>query len=82
MRGKPFSSEGNKGRPVGSTNKLTRTVKQTVLEVFNKLQADPKANLEAFAKKCPRDFYQIAAKLIPQELNAKVQTGTIKVVRE
>lgn len=67
--------EGQGGRPKGVKNKLTRTVKETVLSVFNDLQKDRKHNLTAFAKEHPRDFYQIAAKLIPTEL-----TGTIKTV--
>lgn len=70
--------KGNKaspGRPVGVPNKLTSTVKQTVLNVFQELQSDPKSNLIAFAKRYPRDFYQIASKLIPTEL-----TGTMKTV--
>jgi len=80
--GKPFA-KGEGGRQKGVKNKITRTVKQAVLEVFNKIQEDPKANLEAFAKKYPRDFYQIAAKLIPTEVDASVKgSGIIKVVRE
>lgn len=79
--GKPFKP-GNKGKPKGAKNKLTKTVKQSVLDVFNKLQDDPKANLEAFAKKYPRDFYNIAAKLIPTEVDATVKSNVIKVVRE
>lgn len=66
---------GNPGKPHGATNKLTKTVKETVLSVFNELQDDPKTDLKAFAKKYPRDFYNIAAKLIPTEL-----TGTVKNV--
>lgn len=66
---------GNPGKPPGATNKLTKTVKETVLSVFNELQDDPKTDLKAFAKKYPRDFYNIAAKLIPTEL-----TGTVKNV--
>lgn len=61
------------GRQKGVENRITRTVKETVLEVFNKIQDDKKVNLEQFAKKYPRDFYAIAAKLIPTEI-----TGTIK----
>lgn len=64
--------KGTGGRPHGSTNHLTKTVKSTVLTVFNQLQKDPKHNLLKFAKRYPRDFYQIAAKLIPQEVNARV----------
>lgn len=71
---------GNPGKPKGAQNKLTKTVKETVLSVFNEIQADPKNNLKAFAKKYPRDFYQIAAKLIPTELTGSLKT-VIKVTR-
>lgn len=64
---------GNSGKAPGTLNKLTRTVKETVLAVFNELQDDPKNSLKAFATKHPRDFYAIAARLIPTEL-----TGSIK----
>ena len=63
---------GNPGKPKGATNHLTRTVKEAVLEAFNNLQEDEHHNLDAFAKKYPRDFYNIAAKLIPTEIQAKV----------
>lgn len=59
------------GRKKGSQNKITKTVKETVLKVFNKLQKDPVNNLTEFAKKYPRDFYAIAAKLIPTEISGK-----------
>ena len=62
------------GRPEGATSPLSRTVKQTVLDVFNILQNDPQHSLEAFARKHPRDYYQIAAKLIPTEVKAEVYT--------
>lgn len=80
-RGKPFQ-KGNSGRPKGAEGKLTRTVKESVLSVFNEIQSDPKVNLKAFAKKYPRDFYQIAAKLIPTEINAKVNKMTLEIVRK
>lgn len=81
QRGKPFE-KGNSGRPKGAENKLTRTVKESVLAVFHEIQSDPKVNLKAFAKKYPRDFYQIAAKLIPTEINAKVSKMTLEIVRK
>lgn len=82
MKGKPFK-QGNPGKPKGAKNKVTKTVKQTVLDVFLDLQTDPKTNLKAFAKKHLKEFYQIAAKLIPTELQGEVNsTGIIKVVRE
>lgn len=76
-RGVPFK-EGNPGRKKGSQNKLTKTVKETVLAVFNDLQADPKANLVTWAKSETTEFYRIAAKLIPTEMTGTVQS-VIKV---
>lgn len=70
---------GNKGKPKGAKNKITRTVKEAVLDVFNKLQDDPKANLLEWGKKNPSMFYQIAAKLIPTEVDAKVSEKVIFV---
>lgn len=66
---------GNPGKPPGTQNKLTKTVKETVLAVFNELQEDPKVKLSAWAKEEPTEFYRIAAKLIPTEV-----TGTVKTV--
>lgn len=66
------------GRKKGTPNVATRTVKETVLAVFNDIQEDPKVNLRAFAEKYPRDFYQIAAKLIPTEISGKVD-GELKI---
>ncbi len=63
---------GNPGKPKGAQNHLTKTVKETVLAVFNKIQEDPKVKLEQFAVDYPRDFYAIAAKLIPTEVTAKI----------
>jgi len=68
--------------PARGPGKLTKTVKETVLAVFNTLQDDPKNNLTAFAEKHPRDFYAIAAKLIPTELAGKVDAKiTLNIVR-
>lgn len=64
--------KGGTGRPPGAKNVVNRTVKETVLEVFNKLQQG-KNSLEAWAEEEPTEFYKIASKLIPTEL-----TGTVK----
>jgi hypothetical protein len=72
----PFKKgkSGNvKGREAGTPNKLTKTVKETVLAAFNDLQSDPKANIMTWAKDNPTDFYKIASKLIPTEVNANVE---------
>ncbi len=68
------------GRAKGTPNKLTKTVKETVLAVFNDLQNDPKANLLDWAKSEPTEFYKIASKLIPTEVNAQVEiTKTLDI---
>lgn len=66
--------KGEGGRPKGTPNKLTKTVRETVLSAFNALQEDAAHNITAFAKKYPRDFYNIAAKLIPTEITGKIET--------
>lgn len=63
------------GRDKGTPNKLTKTVRETVLSAFNSLQDDPQHNITAFAKKYPRDFYNIAAKLIPTEIRGTINTS-------
>lgn len=75
--GRPFVKGEAKGRPKGVQNKLTKTVKDTVLSVFNQLQEDPKHNLLKFATNYPREFYNIASRLIPAEMTAKVTGDTI-----
>lgn len=75
-KGKPFQ-KGNKAAAKRGPNKITRTVKETVLAVFNEIQSDPKVKLLQFAKNYPRDFYQIAAKLIPTEVQATVDATVI-----
>ena len=67
--------KGNKAAARRGPNKVTRTVKETVLSVFNALQDDKLNSLHAWAKNEPTEFYKIASKLIPTEL-----TGTIKTV--
>lgn len=68
------------GRKKGSENEATKkmkSVKQTVLDAFNQLQEDPVHNIVEFAKEHPKDFYNIAAKLIPTELDATINVKKI-----
>lgn len=77
-----FTKESRKKIPPRGPGRLNKTVKETVLAVFNEMQDDPKIKLSAFAQKYPRDFYAIAAKLIPTELSGKIDNNvTIHIVR-
>jgi len=75
-----FKKGEAKGRPKGAKNHLTRTVKETVLAVFNDMQQDPKANLLTWGKANPNLFYPIAAKLIPTELKGEIDISGIKQI--
>lgn len=77
--GRPFEKGKTNGRPKGAVNKINKTVKETVLRVFNELQKDPKKNLLEFGKKHPIQFYQMAAKLIPTEI-VGTSTQVIRVL--
>ena len=68
-----------KGRPKGAEGKLTRTIRETVLETFNELQKDKKTDLRAFAKRYPRDFMIMASRLIPTEVNATL-AGKLEII--
>lgn len=73
MAGGLFTPETRKEIPPRGPGKLTKTVKETVLNIFNDIQSDPHVNLLAFAKKYPRDFYAIAARLIPTEITGNLR---------
>lgn len=73
MKGvKGITAESRSTMPTRGSGKLNRTVKETVLAVFNELQSDPKVKLSAWAKREPTEFYRIAAKLIPTDVSARV----------
>jgi hypothetical protein len=68
-----FKKGEAKGRPKGAVGAFTKTVKDTVLEAFQEAQKDPKTSIMGFLQKYPRDFYQIAAKLIPLDVKAEIK---------
>lgn len=80
-----FSSDPNTGRkplgrPAGVPNKYA-IVKNTILKVFEDLQQDPIANLFEWAVTNPTEFYKIASKILPLEIEAVVkQTITVKLL--
>lgn len=76
---KPKGSVKTGGRVAGTQNKLSITVKQSVLDTYVKLQGSDKHSLEKWAEKNLTEFYKIASKLIPTEVTAtvtkKIQVG-------
>ena len=66
------------GRKRGTPNSLTRTVKEAFEIVFNEMQGEPGVSLLEWGKKNPTDFYRIASKLIPTDMNASL-SGSVKV---
>jgi len=67
------------GRQKGSLNKVTTTVKESVLNAFNELQKDPEANVISWGKKNLKDFYLIASRLIPTEMAVKAEVTQIEI---
>lgn len=68
--------KGGTGRPPGAKNVVNRTVKETVLEVFNRLQQG-EFSLANWAETEPTEFYKIASKLIPTEVTGSVKQTII-----
>lgn len=58
------------GRKKGTPNKLTATVKQAVLEAFDKVGGVK--YLQKVAADDPKTFCTMLAKIIPSEIEAKV----------
>jgi len=73
-------SGNEKGREKGSQNKLTKTFKEMLNEALLAMQEDKKNNLIAWGKENPTEFYKIASKLIPTELNAAIETKMVNVI--
>jgi hypothetical protein len=64
--------KGEGGRPKGASNKTTRLVKEVFADVFAQLQNHETANLKAWAEQEPTEFYKLASKLIPTQVDATV----------
>jgi hypothetical protein len=70
-----------KGRPKGSVNKTTASVKAALMEAFDK-RGGVKALIE-WANDQPTEFYKLWGRLAPTEVQADVKGGlVIRVVRE
>lgn len=72
------------GRKKGTPNKMGAKVKETFSVVFHQLQKDPygKNSLLSWANENPTEFYKIAARFIPLEVDGQLEhrINTIEVV--
>lgn len=68
----PVTRTSGQGRPKGVPNKHTAAIKAAFERAFALLQQDDQAKLEEWAKRNPTEFYKLAGKLIPSEINANV----------
>ncbi len=72
MNSNPKPPNNGQGRPKGAVNKLTRSVKEAFQRAFEELQDVEGARLTDWARENTTEFYKIAAKLIPSEVNMTV----------
>lgn len=72
-----------KGRPKGTPNKTTASIKAALSEAFEKLGGV--RSLVAWGTDNPSDFYKLWGRMAPQEMAVTGQDGSalvIRVVRE
>lgn len=61
-----------KGRPKGSVNKVSATVKEALLSVYEKIGGDN--SFATWAQSEPTEFYKLYTKLLPKEMEVNVKT--------
>ncbi|HCN84021.1 MAG TPA: hypothetical protein DIT07_10445 [Sphingobacteriaceae bacterium] len=62
-------AKGEGGRPKGAANKSTILVKDAFAEAFTILQQDAEVKLSVWGKENPTEFYKLASKLIPTQMD-------------
>ncbi len=68
MAGRKKGTAKTGGREKGTLNTNTKQVKDVLANVFSELQDDKTCNLLAWGKENPTEFYKLAAKLIPTQM--------------
>jgi len=73
-----FQPGNSGGRAKGTPNKITRSVRGAFEQVFLSLQEKGGASsLEKWADNHPAAFYQLAARLIPAEMQIGLLSGAL-----
>ncbi|SDS82278.1 hypothetical protein SAMN05216490_1885 [Mucilaginibacter mallensis] len=72
--------KGEGGRRQGAVNQTTKLVREVFNDVFHKLQSHPTANLYNWAIQEPGDFYKLASKLIPGQVNLDLDVHSFKLL--
>ena len=71
------------GRPKGSRNRNTLVMKDAMSAVYNDLQAETGSehgHFLSWAKDNPDDFYRLCARLLPLQLDARIEGPEINTV--
>jgi hypothetical protein len=69
------------GRQRGTPNRVTRAILEHFAEAFELLQEDKTVNLVSWAKANPTEFYRLASKLIPLQLETETQQATQSIIK-
>jgi|694.fasta_scaffold82318_4 hypothetical protein len=64
------------GRKKGAVNHFTRSVREVMADTFEQMQLQKGVNLLDWAKDNPTEFYKLAAKLIPLQVESQEVTPT------
>ena len=81
-RSAEFEAQAGKGRPKGVKNKTTLAMKEAISCVYNDLQSETgeeHGHFREWAKANSTEFYKLAAKLIPLDVNANVAASVTKI---
>lgn len=71
---KPGQRPPNAGRQAGTKNKISASLRDTFLQVFEEMQDDEDFCLKSWAQENPTEFYKIISKLLPQEYTGDFYT--------
>jgi hypothetical protein len=70
-----------RGWQKGTPNRVTRAIREHFAEAFELLQEDKTVNLISWAKANPTEFYRLASKLIPLQLETETQQAPQTIIQ-